>query len=211
MGVAVVCLAASGFASAQAVVEKPSPSRFHGTARPVPPQAVPPSIGGGRQGVVPAPVHVPPARPYPVHPVQPIAPVVRPPVVVVPPPVLRPGPAQYYPPPVFRPRPHVDVYVGPSWPRPYYAPRPWYPGWGWGPAYPAYPVFPPPAVVVPPPVIVTPPSPPIYVERPVEPAPAEAGPPPAGFWYWCAEPEGWHPQVADCPAGWQAVPPRAAQ
>jgi hypothetical protein len=207
VAMAVVCAVASGAAPAQPVVEKPAASRTYGTARPVPPQSVPPTVGGGRQGVAPAPSHGS-ATGYPAQPIHARPPAVRPPVVVVPPPVVRPAPVHYYPAPVVRPRPHVGVYVGPAYPRPYwYGPRPWYPGWGWAAPYPVYP----PAIVVPPPVVVSPPPPPVYVERPVDPSAVDAGPPPAGYWYWCAEPEGWHPQVADCPVGWQAVPPRAAQ
>ena len=135
------------------------------------------------------PAPLPPAagghayRPAPHHP--------RPPAVV------------YVPPPrpvhVHRPRVGVDVVIGAPWPRPYWGPRYVYPPvWGW-PSYP-------PAVVVPPPVVVSPPPPPVYVERPAEPAA-----PVAGYWYWCTDPQGWHPDVGECPAGWQAVPPRAAQ
>jgi hypothetical protein len=122
------------------------------------------------------------------------------------------GGAAYVPPPavpihVPPPRPYpvhspsVGIVIGaprPYWPRPYYGPRWGHPPvWGW-PAYPPYP----PAVVVSPPVVIAQP-PPVYVERPAEPtAPA------AGFWYWCSDPQGFYPDVGECPAGWQPVAPR---
>ena len=135
---------------------------------------------------------------------------VAPPTVVVPPPAVRPGPpvggGVYVPPPVVRPpayyhpapRPHVgvDVVIGAPYYRPY-----WGPGW-YDPFWRPYP-----PVVVPAPVIVSPPPPPmVYIERPADPVQ-----PAAGFWYWCAAPQGWYPEVSECPQGWQAVPPRAAQ
>lgn len=175
MAAAVLALAA-GAASAQAVVEKPSPNRFYGTARPPGAVAPPPSIA-------PPPV----VRPGPG------AGAYLPPggSVYVPPPVVRP-PA-FYP----APRPHVgvDVVIGAPFYRPY-----------WGPGYydPFWRPYPP--VVVSPPVVVTPPPPLVYIERPADPAQ-----PAAGFWYWCTSPQGWYPEVSECPQGWQAVPPRAAQ
>lgn len=136
------------------------------------------------------------------------------PAVVAPPPVVRPGPGPayvppggsvYVPPPVVRPpayypapRPHVDVVIGAPYYRPYYGPG-WYDPF-WRP-------YPPAPVIVSPPVVVAPPPPTVYIERPV----AEPAQPAAGFWYWCAEPQGWYPEVSECPQGWQAVPPRAAQ
>ncbi len=111
---------------------------------------------------------------------------------------VRPAPIHQGHPPAAR-HSHVDVGVsfGAAYPRPYgwqpydaYAPRPyWGPGWG-------YPY--PPAVIVAPP-----PPPTVYIERPAEPAP-----PPVGYWYWCAEPQGWYPSLPECPVGWQPVLPR---
>jgi hypothetical protein len=143
-------------------------------------------------GVAPPPVHVAPppsfAPPAVVRPGGPPA------SVYVPPPVIRP-PA-YRPPYYHRPGVGVDVIIGAPYPRPY----PYYPG-TWG--YPAYP----PPVIVGPPIVVSPPPPPlVYVERP-----RDEEPPADGFWYWCAAPQGWYPEVNDCPQGWQPVPPRAAQ
>jgi hypothetical protein len=75
-----------------------------------------------------------------------------------------------------------------------------YPGWAYPPPYPS-------TVYVPPPVVVSPPPPIVWVERPPEQA-APAAPVP-GFWSWCAESQGWYPQVPECPAGWLQVAPRA--
>jgi hypothetical protein len=181
--VAIVCVAACGAAAAQQVVTKPAPSRFYGTARP-------PVISG--------PAAVPPS------------------VVHVPPPVMRPPTSVYVPPPrpvhgyghgygygygygwAPRPRVGVDVWIGPGtyW----YGSRYAYPGWAYPPPYPS-------TVYVPPPVVVSPPPPIVWVERPPEQA-APAAPVP-GFWYWCAESQGWYPQVPECPAGWLQVAPRA--
>lgn len=191
-----LCLSLSvgiaGVAQAQGVVEKPAPSRFYGTARPPAAQQ-------------PAPVAPPPAA------------------------VQRPqgnGPGSWngggggHVNPVHAPRPiyvqparrpQVDIVIGSPWPRSsyYYGPRYGYPsygypGYGWG--------YPYPQVVVPPPVIYSPPAPTVYIERPPEPSqPAATEQPLAGYWYWCADPQGWYPNVGECPAGWQPVPPRAAQ
>jgi hypothetical protein len=171
--VAIACAAACGSAAAQAVVEKPAPSRFYGTARPpsvspAPPAAVvvPPPVGRPFVQGPPASVYIPPPRPHYVYP--------------------------------SRPRVGVDVWVGPRpWPYYGYGPGHVYPGW-------AYPAPLPSTIYVPPPVVVSPPPPVVYVERP-----AEAAPPPAGYWYWCAASQGWYPEVPECPAGWQPVPPRA--
>jgi hypothetical protein len=81
-----------------------------------------------------------------------------------------------------------------------------YPGWGYPyPAYPSYPAYP----AYPPTVIVTRPAPTVYIERASE--AVEQAAPPAGYWYWCADAQGWYPTVPECRSGWQAVPPRAAQ
>jgi hypothetical protein len=67
-------------------------------------------------------------------------------------------------------------------------------------------VYPSPFLVPAPIVIPAPPPPVVYIERPV---PFEEAAPPPGFWYWCGEPQGWYPQVVECPQGWLPVPPRA--
>ena len=89
----------------------------------------------------------------------------------------------------------VGVGVGPV-----YGYGPYYPYSGWG--YPVYPAYPPT-------VIVTRPAPTVYVER--APDVVEQTAPPAGYWYWCADSQGWYPTVPECRSGWQAVPPRPAQ
>lgn len=195
LGVAVLALSAhaQGRVDSSAgvpMVEKPAPSRFYGTARPPviqPPGAPPAQVVGQPVPVAPVPPVVHPG-PRPLPPGPPAY--VRPPVVVPPPVVVRPPP-----------RTHVDVVIGAPVYRPWYGPRPIYPGWG------------PPAVVVPPPIwvppaVVVPPPPPavVYIERP---ALIEDAAPLPGYWYWCAEPEGWYPQVVECPQGWLPVPPRA--
>jgi hypothetical protein len=177
------------------VVSKPAPSRYYGTARPPGSPGAPPAA---------APVAPPPSA--------------RPPVGAPPPAAYSHGSrpqapvhsgGRYYAPPP--PRVGVDVVIGTPWPRPVYPAYPTYPAYPYwygpryyGPRYP-YPVYGyPPAVVVPPPVVVSPPPPVVYVERPPEPAA-----PVPGYWYWCGDPQGWYPNVPECPGGWQPVPPRA--
>lgn len=45
-------------------------------------------------------------------------------------------------------------------------------------------------------------APPVYVEQAV--------PAPQSYWYWCAEPQGYYPDVRECAGGWQAVAPQPA-
>jgi hypothetical protein len=62
----------------------------------------------------------------------------------------------------------------------------WYPngdGAVYGYAYPAIGEAPPPVV---------------YIERE----------PPPEYWYYCREPQGYYPQVGECPGGWVKVAPR---
>jgi hypothetical protein len=47
-------------------------------------------------------------------------------------------------------------------------------------------------------------SPPVYVEQGDE----EASPLQPGYWYYCANPPGYYPQVQQCPGGWQPVAPQ---
>jgi hypothetical protein len=91
---------------------------------------------------------------------------------------------------------------------PFYGYGPYYPYPRWGYPYPAYPSFPA-YPAYPPTVIVTRPAPTVYIERPPE--AVEQVAPPAGYWYWCADSQGWYPAVPECRSGWQAVAPRPAQ
>ncbi|MGA0795104.1 MAG: hypothetical protein ACO3P0_03345 [Quisquiliibacterium sp.] len=93
---------------------------------------------------------------------------------------------------------HVGVYLGGPviMPGPYYYPYPRlaYPGW-------PYYGYPPPVVTVP-----IPSAPPVYVER--GPDPAAPAQPAAASWYWCQQPQGYYPNVTECPGGWISVPAR---
>ena len=175
---------------------RPPASRTYGTARPSGSPGAP-GAGGVAPPPPPAPGGMPPASGYarPPYPPPPGVVTSRPSYPSYPPP-----PGYYRPPP---PRPNVGIVVGPVWPRPWGYPYnpgyPYaYPGWGY-PSYPSTVVVTPPAVVATPPVVT-------YVERSEQ---AEA--PAAGYWYWCAEPSGWYPQIAECPGGWQPVAPRPEQ
>ena len=73
-------------------------------------------------------------------------------------------------------------------------------GWGWGPGWYGYP--PPPVMVMPPPqppVVVMPQTPTYVIPAPVQ------GVPPPSYWYYCANPPGYYPQVPSCPGGWTPV------
>lgn len=157
---------------------RPPGSRYYGTNRPPGPPGAPPPPA--------APMQPPPGFAMP-----------RPPA---PPP---PGVSPYYRPPAYRP-PNVGIVVGPVWPRPWAYPY-GYPAYPYSYPYPAYPTYPTyaPGVVVTTPAIVTTPPAVTYVERTDQ---AEA--PAAGYWYWCASPSGWYPEVSECPGGWQPVAPR---
>ena len=99
--------------------------------------------------------------------------------------------------PVYRSAPVVRVRPSPvivyGWGVPYGA---WWHGWPGSPA-----------TYYGPAVVGVPASPPVYVEQGAE----ASGAPVAGYWYWCAEPHGYFPDVRDCPVGWQAVMPRVEQ
>lgn len=116
---------------------------------------------------------------------------------------VRPGFRASGPPIVHRSAPIVRVrpgpvvvhgFIGAPWGSPF---GPWWYGWPYGT----------PSAYYGPPVVAVPATPPVYVEQGGEPSAV----PVPGYWYWCAEPEGYHPDVPDCPGGWQAVPPRSEQ
>lgn len=130
-------------------------------------------------------------------------------------PAVRPAPAGGHPSRVY-PAPRSSwsgaVYVG----RPYYG-VPYYSGFRYYGRYPyygaygyygVYPYFGPPYYG--PTYVPVPTEPPVYIER----APgegAEGGAAPAqGWWYWCADPQGYYPSVRECPGGWQPVAPQPA-
>jgi hypothetical protein len=82
-------------------------------------------------------------------------------------------------------------------------------GYGWGVPFGAWwSGWPGPPVVYRGPVVLDEPSvPPVYVEQGTE-TPAA---PVAGYWYWCEEPQGYFPDVRECPGAWQPVMPRVEQ
>jgi hypothetical protein len=57
-----------------------------------------------------------------------------------------------------------------------------------------YPVVAPPVIIQPPPVYV--PPAPVYVAPPAV----------APTWWYCPNPPGYYPYIAQCPGGWQPVP-----
>jgi len=67
----------------------------------------------------------------------------------------------------------------------------------WGYPYYAYPYPSPPTVVT------VPVTPPVYIQQ----TPPVAPQYPAGYWYYCQNPEGYYPYVSECPTGWQQVSP----
>ncbi len=89
----------------------------------------------------------------------------------------------------------VGIGVGmpyyPYYPSYYYDAGPPFWGGGW------YAYAPPPVVVQAPPLQVAPPLP--------------LGEAPLSYWYYCAHPAGYYPNVPACPGGWTAVPARPAQ
>ena len=85
---------------------------------------------------------------------------------------------------------NLGVPLGPWYYPPYYYP---YPPWGGVPPYPN--------------VVAVPPSPPVYIEKGVEPSGPAA--PSSGYWYYCPDPQGYHPYVKECQTGWLTVLPQA--
>ena len=83
----------------------------------------------------------------------------------------------------------------------------WDPWWWWDPAaywgYPyPYPYYYP---YAPYPAYYAPPGP--APEGPVQPT----GAPPPQYWYYCDNPQGYYPQVANCSSAWRQVGPTAPQ
>ena len=55
----------------------------------------------------------------------------------------------------------------------------------------------------PPAVITVPVTPPVYIQQ----APPVVQQYPAGYWYYCQNPQGYYPYIKQCPGGWQQVDP----
>ncbi|UOA08129.1 hypothetical protein [Methylobacter sp. S3L5C] len=70
---------------------------------------------------------------------------------------------------------------------------------------PIYPYYPNRYPYYPPTVITIPVTPPVYIQQP--PPPPQQQQYPAGYWYYCNNPEGYYPYVKECPLGWQQVNP----
>jgi hypothetical protein len=60
-------------------------------------------------------------------------------------------------------------------------------------------------VYYPQPVVVAPAPQVIYVEQAQQPV---APPPAQQYWYYCSSPEGYYPNVQQCPSGWQKILPQ---
>lgn len=82
-------------------------------------------------------------------------------------------------------------YFGPQYRYPWYGPSPYEYPW----YYPSA-VYPP--VIYRQPVIIPPETPPVYIQQ----QPAETS-----YWYYCSEPAGFHPYVAQCTKAWLKVIP----
>ena len=99
--------------------------------------------------------------------------------------------------------PRVGIGIGIGTPFPYsypyyYRPYPYY--------YPPYAYYPAPVVVQ---------QQPVYIEQnapqtPSQPQPQAQPQESSGYWYFCAEPNGYYPYVKECPMGWQRVAPQPA-
>ncbi|MDD1619960.1 MAG: hypothetical protein LUQ11_00650 [Methylococcaceae bacterium] len=94
----------------------------------------------------------------------------------------------------FHPHPSFGLYFGlPLYSRPYYS-YPYYRDPFYDPYY--YP-----------PVVTVPSAPPVYIEQ----RPPVTRDYPAGYWYYCSNPEGYYPYVKECPDGWQQVDPAPSE
>jgi hypothetical protein len=66
--------------------------------------------------------------------------------------------------------------------------------------------YPSPYYYYPPAVVTVPAAPTVYIEQ----APPSA-PPAQQYWYYCGNPQGYYPNVKECPGGWQKVLPQPAR
>ena len=91
-------------------------------------------------------------------------------------------------------RSSVHFGFGFGWPGWYYPPYAYYPpAYYYRPYYPAYSYYPAYA------------NPPVYVEQGQAPAPAQ---PQSSYWYYCRDANAYYPDVQQCGAPWELVPPR---
>jgi hypothetical protein len=56
----------------------------------------------------------------------------------------------------------------------------------------------------PPAVVAVPVTPPVYIQQQSPPVTQQY---PAGYWYYCNNPQGYYPYIKQCPGGWQQVDP----
>ncbi|MGJ0486270.1 MAG: hypothetical protein ACR65R_17300 [Methylomicrobium sp.] len=88
--------------------------------------------------------------------------------------------------------PGFSIYFGaPYYGYPFYG----YPYYGY-PSY-GYPYYYPPGVVT------APSTPPVYIQQ----KPPVVQQYPSGYWYYCSAPQGYYPDIKECPNGWQQVQP----
>ncbi len=55
----------------------------------------------------------------------------------------------------------------------------------------------------PPTIVTVPMTPPVYIQQ-AQPVTQQY---PAGYWYYCDNPQGYYPYIKQCPNGWQQVEP----
>ena len=90
--------------------------------------------------------------------------------------------------------PGFSIYFGApyySYGYPYYG----YPFYGY--PYYGYPYYYPPGVAT------MPGNPPVYIQK----NPPAGQNNPSGYWYYCPDPQGYYPDIKECPNGWQQVQP----
>jgi hypothetical protein len=85
-------------------------------------------------------------------------------------------------------------FYGWGYPYPYYSPY-------YSPYY-GYPYYTPPVIINTPPA-----APSTYIQQTPPPAQTQTQEHPAGYWYYCTQPEGYYPYVKECSVSWQQVEP----
>lgn len=73
------------------------------------------------------------------------------------------------------------------------------------PYYPYYPYY----QYYAPPVVTVPTEPPVYIER--DKSSVQQDSLPAGYWYYCTDPDGYYPYVKECNTQWRQVEPVPAK